>query len=68
MALNLEISRLKLKGHSRKTPHLEFHKTLQSVHIGDAEMALQFAHYMVCHFGATYMNGMTGDPLFILDI
>ena len=22
----------------------------------------------VCHVGATYMDGMTGDPLFILDI
>ena len=26
-------------------------------------MALPFANYVVRHFGATYMDGMTGDPL-----
>ena len=31
-------------------------------------VALLFANYIVCHFGATYMDGMTGDPLFILVI
>ena len=33
-------------------------------------MTLPFAHYVVCHFGATYIDGMTGNPPppFILDI
>ena len=28
---------------------------------------LKFANYIVCHFGDTYMDDMTGDPHFILD-
>ena len=31
-------------------------------------VALLFANYIVCHFGATYMDGMTGDPPFIVYI
>ena len=26
------------------------------------KVALPFAHYIVSHFGATYMNGINGDP------
>ena len=33
------------------------------------KVALPFANYIVCHFGATYIDGSTGDPpIFILDI
>ena len=31
-------------------------------------MALPFANYIVFHFGATYIDGSTGDPPFILGI
>ena len=39
---------------------MEFKHSVEKPHL--------FANYIVCHFGATYMDGMTGDPLFILDI
>ena len=29
--------------------------------IGGTKLALPFASWIVCHFGATYMDGMTGD-------
>ena len=31
-------------------------------HIGGAKVALPFANYIVCNFGATYMDGMINDP------
>ena len=31
-------------------------------------MALPFANYIIFHFGATYIDRCTGDPLFFLDI
>ena len=32
-------------------------------------MVLLFTYNIVCHFGTTYMDGMTGNPpFFILDI
>ena len=32
--------------------------TSHGVHIGGA---LPFTNYIICHFGATYMHGMTSD-------
>ena len=82
--VNLQISRLKLKVHSKDTTKLEFHQTLHrlslsgprlvskikgftshSVHIGGAKMANDVTRKWKYHFGATYMDGMTGDARFL---
>ena len=42
--------------------------TSYDVHIGGAKVALPFANYIVCHFGATYMGGMNGDPLYMASV
>ena len=38
--------------------------TNRAVHIGGAKVANNVIRERKCHFGATYMDGMTGDPPF----
>ena len=33
--------------------------------VGGAKAAFTLANYIVSHFGATYKDGMTGDPPFL---
>ena len=58
VALNLQISSLKLivKLESRVTSH--------AVHIGGVKVTNNVICKWKCHFGATYMDGMTGEPPF----
>ena len=42
--------------------------TSHQVHIGAAKVANIVIRNWKCHCGATYMDGMTGDPLVISDI
>ena len=78
VALNLQISCLKLIVKSENTPWLDFHfqvpfvylnffesrVTSHAVHIGGVKVTNNVICKWKCHFGATYMDGMTGEPPF----
>ena len=36
--------------------------TSHPIHMGGAKVALPFTNYIVCHFHATYVDSITGDP------